>query len=182
MKTALALLAVATAVLAPDSSAAQSGTDPAATVVRASLKESDGEVSADVRRHLDRGDVLSSQLRFAAAAREYQQAADLARREGHLPSWTTWKLANAHYNNSNLIPAAVALDQLATEASLVGDLAVQALALYNAAWLYGKAGRGTETADRVSRLKGLLRSPYMPIAIRDDLLGRITETGDAVTS
>jgi hypothetical protein len=181
MKTALTLLAVATAVLAPNADAAQSGADPA-TIVRSSIQESEGELSTDVRRHLDRGDVLSSQMRFAAAAHEYQLAVDIARREGHLPSGTTWKLALAHFNGNNLVAGAVALDRLADQASLVGDLGVEALAIYNAAWLYSKAGRKAETAARVSRLKGLLRSRYMPIAIRDDLLGRIVAPSEAVTS
>jgi len=173
MKTALALLAVATAVVAPNSYSAQSGSEPIAAVVRYSIQESEGEVSSAVQLLLDKGDALSSQLRFTAAAREYQKAAVIARREGHLPSWTTWKLANAHFNDDNLPAAAMALDRLADEAALVGDLPTEALALYNSAWLYSKAGRGTETATRVTRLKGLLRSRYMPIAIRDDLLGRI---------
>jgi tetratricopeptide (TPR) repeat protein len=173
MKTALTLLAVATAVIAPNSYSAQSGADPVATVVRSSIQESEGELSSAVQLHLDKGDALSSQLRFTAAAREYQKAADVARGEGHLPSWTSWKLANAHFNDDNLTAAAAALDRLADEASMVGDLPTEALAIYNSAWLYGKAGRRTETATRVTRLKGLLRSRYMPVAIRDDLLGRI---------
>ena len=172
MKTALTLLAVATVVVAPNSYSAQSA-EPVATIVRSNIQESEGELSSAVLLHLDKGDVLSSQLRFSAAAREYQKAADIARSEGHLPSWTSWKLANAHYNDDNLTAAAGALDRLAEEASLVGDLPTEALALYNAAWLYSKAGRRTETATRVTRLKGLLRSRYMPIAIRDELLGRI---------
>lgn len=178
MKTALTLLAVATAVVAPNSYSAQAGTEPVAAVVRFSIQESEGEVSSAVQLYLDKGDALSSQLRFTAAAREYQRAADLARREGHLPSWTSWKLANAHFNDDNLLAAATALDRLADEASLLGDLPTEALAIYNSAWLYSKAGRRTETATRVTRLKGLLRSRYMPIAIRDDLLARIEAPSD----
>ena len=173
MKTALTLLAVATAVVAPSSYSAQSGAEPVATVVRSSIQESEGELSSAVQLHLDKGDAFSSQLRFTAAAREYQKAANIARNEGHLPSWTSWKLANAHFNDDNLMAAAVALDRLAEEAALVGDLPTEALAIYNSAWLYSKAGRRTETATRVTRLKGLLRSRYMPIAIRDELLDRI---------
>ena len=180
MKTALTLLAIATAVVAPNSYSAQSGVDPdpAAAAVRSSIQESDGELSSAVLLHIDKGDALSSQLRFTAAAREYQKAADIARSEGHLPSWTSWKLANAHFNDDNLMAAAGVLDRLADEASLVGDLPTEALAIYNSAWLYSKAGRRTETATRVTRLKGLLRSRYMPIAIRDDLLGRIQAPSD----
>jgi len=124
-----------------------------------------------VQRHVGRGDELSNQLRFTAAAVEYRRAAEIARREGHLPSWTTWKLANAYFNGDNLTGAANALDQLANEAADVGDLPVQALAIFNAAWLHSKAGHRTETGTRVARLERLLRSPYMPIAIRDHLAG-----------
>ena len=173
MKTALTLLAVATAVVAPSSFASQSPSDPAVAVVRTGIQESDGELSTDVLRYLDRGDQLSSRLNFAAAVREYRQAAAVARREGHLPSWTTWKLANAYYNDDNLLGAATALDQLADEAALVGDLQIEALAIYNSAWLHSKAGRNNAAVARVARLKGLLRSRYMPVVTRDQLLGRL---------
>ena len=56
-----------------------------------------------------------------------------------------------------------------TEAARIGDLAVEALAIFNSAWLNGKAGRKSETSARVARLEILLRSPYMPVAIRDHL-------------
>ena len=49
------------------------------------------------------------------------------------------------------------MDQLANEAALVGDLEVEALSIYYAAWLHGKAGRGPEMAARVTRLEGLER-------------------------
>lgn len=173
MKTALTLLAVATTVLAPNSFASQAGPNPEPASVRSGIQESEGELSAEVRRFLDKGDQLSSRLNFAAAAREYRHAVQIARREGHLPSWTTWKLANAYYNDDNLLGAATALDQLADEAALVGDLPVQALALFNSAWLHSKAGRNGAAVERVARLKGLLRSRYMPVATRDQLLGRL---------
>jgi hypothetical protein len=181
MRTALTLLAVATAVIAPNPSVAQSVVEPATAVARSSIQESEGELSDKVRIHVERGDLLGSQLKFAAAARAYQRAADIARREGHLPSWTTWKLANARFNDDNLLGAAAGLDQLADEAALVGDLPVEALALFNSAWLNGKAGRKTEMAARVARLKGLLRSRYMPIAIRDHLMGWLTLPSEVAT-
>jgi len=48
---------------------------------------------------------------------------------------------------------------------------VEALALYYAAWLDGKAGQKAEMAVRVARLEGLLGSRYMPVALRDRLSG-----------
>jgi hypothetical protein len=169
MRTALTLLAVATVLIAPTASARQSSTEPESAVVRAGIPESDGELSPQVQLHISRGDELSTHLRFDAAAREYRKAADGARREGHLASGTSWKAANAYYYNGNLLDAAAVLDQLADEAGRVGDLAVEALAIYNSAWLNGKAGRKTETAARVGRLEDLLRSRYMPVAIRERL-------------
>ena len=170
MKTALTLLAFTTILATPNLFAFQSsGAEPANPAIRAGIPESDSELTPDVMRHVSRGDQLRSQLRFDDAAAEYRRAADIARREGHLASGTTWMLANAYFNAGNLTSAAVALDQLATEAAHVGDLVVEALAVFNSAWLNGKAGRKTETAARVTRLEGLLRSPYMPVAMRDHL-------------
>src|SRR5216117_2411102 len=162
MKTATYLLAVATFLVAPSLSATQS---PIASGIQASA----GEFSPEVQMYVGRGDELANRLRYDAAAREYTRAADIARREGHLASGTSWKLATAHYYNGNLVGAAAALDQLANEAALVGDLEVEAPAIYYAAWLNGKAGRKIESAARVARLEGLLQSRYMPVAMRDRL-------------
>ena len=187
MKTALSLLALASVLVVPTVSARQSSTAPeSAAVFRAGIPESNGELSPEVQLHIGRGDASSTHLRFEAASREYRKAADIARREGHLPSGTSWKLANAYYYEGNLRDAAAVLDQLADEAAGVGDLAVEALAIYNSAWLNGKAGHKTETAARVGRLESLLRSPYMPVAIRDQLNSSLKTahelTTDRVTS
>jgi hypothetical protein len=66
------------------------------------------------------------------------------------------------------------LDQLADEAARVGDLRVEALAIYYAAWLDGKAGR--------ARLEGLLRSQYMPVAVRDRLNGLLRASKEVASS
>ena len=169
MKTALGLLAVATFLVAPSLSATQSSAQSDNPAVVTSIQASAGELSPGVQLSIGRGDELSRRLRYDAAAREYARAADIARREGHLASGTSWKLATAHYYNGNLVGAAAALDQLANEAALVGDLEVEAPAIYYAAWLNGKAGRKIESAARVARLEGLLQSRYMPVAMRDRL-------------
>ena len=164
MKTALGLLAVATLLTAPTLSATQSA-------FVSGIQASAGELSPDVQRSIDRGDELTRRLRFDAAAGAYARAADVARGEGHLPSGTTWKVATAYYLNGDLVPAAAALDKLTDEAARVGDLEVEALSIYYAAWLDAKAGRKAEVAARVARLEGLLRSPYIPVALRDRLSG-----------
>ena len=164
MKTATYFFAVATFLVAPSLSATQSA-------IVSGIQASAGELSPEVQLSIGRGDELTGRLRYDAAAREYARAADNARREEHLASGTTWKLATALYYNGNLVGAAAALDQLADEAARVGDLEVEALSIYYAAWLDGKAGRGPEMAARVARLEGLLRSQYLPVALRDRLSG-----------
>ncbi|SRR5258708_6004623 len=171
MKTALCLVAVATLLIAPSLSATQSGAQSDSPAVLPGIQASAGELSPEVQLYIGRGDELSNHVRYDAAAREYAGAVDMARREGHLPSWTSWKMANAQYFDGNLVGAAATLDKIANEAALVGDLDVEALAIYYAAWLDGKAGHKIETAARVARLEGLLRSRYMPVALRDRLSG-----------
>jgi len=169
MKTATYLLAVATFLVTPSLSATQSS---APTGIQASA----GELSPEVQLSIGRGDELTGRLRYDAAVREYARAADIARREGHLASGTSWRLASAHYYNGNLVGAAAAMDQLTAEAALVGDLEVEALSIYYAAWLDGKAGRSAEVAARVARLEGLLRSQYIPVALRDRLSGWVRDS------
>ena len=174
MKTALSLVAVATLLIAPNLSAVQSAApDPAVLPV---IQGSAGELSPEVQLSIGRGDELTGRLRYDAAAREYARAADIARREGHLASGTSWRLASAHYYSGNLVGAAAALDQLTDEAALVGDLEVEALSIYYAAWLDGKAGHKPEMAARVARLEGLLRSQYIPVALRDRLSGWLRDS------
>jgi hypothetical protein len=169
MKTALGLLAVATFLVAPSLSAGQSSAQSDVPAIFSGIQASAGELSPEVQLYIGRGDKLTGRARDDAAAREYARAADIARREGHLASGTSWKLATAHYYNGNLVGAAAVLDQLTAEAALVGDLDVEARAIYYAAWLNGKAGHKIEMAARVARLEGLLRSRYMPVAMRDRL-------------
>lgn len=177
MQTALRLVAVAAVLVVPTLSA-QALTDPQDSAVRDDIQQSDGEITPGVQLYIGRGDELSNRLRFDAAAREYARAAEVARREGHLPSFTSWKVATAYFYDGNLIGGAAALDQLASEAALVGDLRVEALAIYYAAWLDGKAGFKTEAAARIVRLQGLLRSQYMPVAVRDRLNGLLRASKD----
>jgi hypothetical protein len=94
MKTALHLLAVTTVLIAPTLSA-PSVIEPQASTVRDDIEKSDGELSPGVQLYVSRGDEQSNRLHFNAAAREYRLAADVARREGHLPSWPSWKVATA---------------------------------------------------------------------------------------
>lgn len=172
--SAVAFLGITTGLLPPRLDAQHSAASVMrASVIRPGIPASDSELTAAVQARVARGDVLTGMRRFAAAQREYRGAAELARRQGHLPSFTLWHLASAYYYQGDHQRAAAVLEQLAAEAARCGDLAVEALALYNAAWLNGEGGRGRTAATQVADLTLLLRSPYMPAAVRDHLNGRL---------
>lgn len=163
-------------------SAADAQSTESSSAVPPGIPISEGEMSAAVLRHVRRGDSLRSALRFVEAQQEYGRAAEIARGEGRLPSRSLWLLANAFYNDGNPVRAAAVMDQLTNEAARVGDLPVQALAMFNAAWLNSQAGRTREAGARVARLERLLQSPYMPAAIRSHLTGRLNPPSDLATS
>src|SRR5262249_24668793 len=103
MKTALSLVAVAALFLVPRPSATQSAATPEGSAGPIAIQESEGELSSDVQLYVGRGDALTNRLRFDAAALEYSRAADIARREGHLASGTSWKAATAYFYDGNLV-------------------------------------------------------------------------------
>ena len=172
---AMACVGLATARLLAQTSAMPAVTlvSDRSALIRPGIPASDSELTAAVRPVVVRGDALTGMRRFAAAEREYRNAAAIVRREGHLPSFTLWHLASAYYYEGNPQRAAVVLEQLAAEAAQRGDLAVQALALFNAAWLNGEGGRGRTAATEIADLSRLLRSPYMPVTVRDHLNARL---------
>lgn len=170
------LLRTAAAILAIVGARVDAQTSPALVTpidLRPGIDSSPGELSREVRSFVRRGDALITMQRYAAGEREYRQAVATARRQGHLSSLTSWRLASACYYEGRPEQAARVLDELAAEAGSFGDLAVQARAVFSAAWLQGQAGQSWEAKQRITRLEKLLRSPYMPVAVRDHLLERL---------
>jgi hypothetical protein len=150
---------------------------PVIVLGQSGIPASDGELTPAVRARIDRGDGRTGGVTFVEAAEQYQAAAEIARREGHVPSLSMWRLANTFFHDGQLMRSARILDQLADEASRAGDLKTQALAVYYSAWVNGKAGRGREMSERLQQVKKLLDSPYMPINVRTqvgELLGPAT--------
>ena len=139
------------------------------------IPAAEGELSPAVKTRIDRGDGRNGSVTFAQAAEQYVAAADIARREGHLPSLSMWRLANTFFHDGQLNRASRVLDQLADEAARAGDLPVQVLAIYYSAWVNGQAGRGADMSDRLKQVQTLLRSPYMPVGIR-------THVGDLLSA
>jgi Flp pilus assembly protein TadD len=121
--------------------------------------------------------MLTGLQRFPEAQREYRQAALIARQQGHLPSFTLWHLAGSYYYQGDPRRAADVMKQLADEAATSGDLAVEALALFNSAWLNGQGGRGEVAATQIADLRKLLGSPYMPIALKEHLTAKLDFPG-----
>jgi hypothetical protein len=176
---AAACLGLTTGLLPSHLSAMQSATTVStrSVLIRTGIPASDGELDSAVLARITRGDELTGMRRFAAAESEYRGAAEIVRRHGHLPSFTLWRLASAYYYQGDPQRAAAVLEQLAAEAGRCGDLAVEALALFNAAWLNGEGGRGQTAATEVADLTVLLRSPYMPDVVREHLTARLAPTG-----
>ena len=146
--------------------------------IRSGVPASEGELTPDVRAIVSHGDALTGARRYASAEQEYRRAAALVRRQGHVPSFTMWHLACALYYEGNPQGAAVVLDQLMTEAQRAGDLEVEVLALFNSAWLSGQSGNGRLAATKLDGVRRLLRSPFMPVSIRDQLSARLEEPGE----
>ena len=184
---AVVLLGLTRGLLPPCLHALQMGTTPfgpvspalAASIIRPGIPESDGELTAAVQARVSRGDMLTGIQRFAEAQREYLRAAEIARQQGHLPSFTLWHLAGAYYYQGDPRRAADVMQQLSSEAAQWGDLSVQALALFNSAWLNGQGGRGQLAATQLAALTKLLRSPYMPTDLRDHLTAKLAFPGTA---
>ncbi|HEU5261524.1 MAG TPA: hypothetical protein VFU41_08905 [Gemmatimonadales bacterium] len=170
------LLRTATAILAIVGARLDGQTSPtllAPADLRPGIDSSPGELSPEVRSFVRHGDALITMQRYAAGEREYRHAIATARRQRHLSSLTSWRLASAHYYEGRPDEAARVLDELAKEAGGFGDLAIEARALFSAAWLHGEAGQSAEAKARIARLEKLLRSPYMPVAVRDHLVERL---------
>jgi hypothetical protein len=164
--------------LPPHLSARQSGSAgvPVADfAIRSGVPASDSELTPQVQVIVSRGDALTGARRYTAAEQEYRSAAEIVRRQGHLPSLTLWHLACALYYEGNPQGAAAVLDQLTAEAQHSGDLAVEALAMFNSAWLSGQSGNGRVAATKLESVRKLLHSPYMPSSIRDQLSARLGE-------
>ena len=171
MKTQVAFLGV---VLALSATAMQAQTSNW-TQIRSGIPPSDSELTASVQILIDRGDHQRNGQRFVAAQVAYRDAADMARKQGHLPSLSMWRLANSYFADGNLTDAAGVLDKLTNEAARHGDLPVEALAIFYSAWLNGQAGRGREMTSRIEQLETLLRSPYLPVELRNNLAQRLAE-------
>lgn len=120
-----------------------------------------------------RADRLVAEGRVAAARPLYRQAADLQLQASVLPSKALRTLANAFFFAGQDARAAAVLEELARHAARYGDLAGQAEAQVDAAWLYARLGDAPNAWRHVEDVALLLRSPYMPDEVRRRLAWRL---------
>lgn len=126
--------------------------------------------SPAVQAAIARGDALFEQGKAVAARKAYRRAAEISRNEGDLAEKPMRRLANAYYFEKDYRRAARILDALAREAASFGDLRVQAEAIVDAAWLYGKTGDRQKVSQRLASVERLLESPYLPDAVKQTIL------------
>ncbi len=123
------------------------------------------------------GDEWIANRDYGKARAEYQAAADILREDGEFPVIALRRIVDSYYFEGDYPRAIRVLDDLAEEAATHGDLATEAWALADAAWVMGRrcfardyrAGFKLEIQDRVDKLKELLESPYMPEDVRAEI-------------
>ncbi|MGD8699746.1 MAG: hypothetical protein PVJ43_10675 [Gemmatimonadales bacterium] len=112
--------------------------------------------------HVQLGDLLTAQHRFAAARLRYETAANLERSEGNLPVEALRRVANTYYFEGDYEKAQETLVGVATEAEVLGDWEARLWALADAAWLADLAGDDAGFELHVGQLEKLLDTHDIP--------------------
>lgn len=140
---------------------------------------STANMSSEAQSHIEMGDELISQRKYGKARKEYKKAIEVVRSEGEFPSAALYRVAAAYYFEGQYKGAARQLDKIAEEASDNGDIVTHAWALADAAWVLGQAGARIDVDRRLEKLQKLLRSPYLPDEVREEVTSK--RLGDATT-
>ncbi len=159
------LLALALLAIVPITLQAHSPTDEGSSATPSS-------VGNEVQAHLDRGDALAAQGKFISARDAYEAAAEILRAEGQLPAKPLRRIANSYYYEARYQTAGSVLLDLADEAAEFGDVVTQVWATADAAWVAGVAGHEIDAERRLARLEKLLTSPYLPDAVRAEVINK----------
>ncbi len=127
-------------------------------------------------RLIAEGDVALGNEDYGEARANYSEAAALIRAEGGFPRLALRRIADSYYFEERYQTAIAALDALAEEAADVGDVATQAWARADAAWVLWKDGvvkdrpvLNVEMRERTDKLRLLLLSPYLPDEDREEI-------------
>ncbi len=167
-------LATVAAICLPATIASAQSSDNSARLVAAD------DLPAIVLAHIERGDAWIAKRDYGKARAAYQAAADILREDGELPAVPMRRIAHAYYFEGKYHSAIRALDDLADEAATRGDVATEAWAKIDAAWVMGREcfgrtdrrGFRLEIHERVDEVKDLLESPYMPDDVRAEITAK----------
>jgi hypothetical protein len=135
--------------------------------------------NAEAQALIDRGNELLGQMDFRAARQEFEAAVELIRADDDFPNTALYRIAASYWHEGKPKTAAARLDDLADEAAEYGDIVSQVWAIADAAWIHGKVGAKIDMDVRVLRVRRLLKSPYLPPAVRDEVTSK--RLGEATT-
>ncbi len=111
--------------------------------------------------HVQLGDMLTAQQRFAAARMQYEVAANIDRSDGILPAMALRRIANAFYFEGDYQNAREWLVELAMEAGQYSDWEAQLWALADAAWLADLAADDAGFELHLGQVEKLLDTHYI---------------------
>jgi hypothetical protein len=145
-------------VVTADAGSARAGYDPAAA-----------------RASLDRAHELAMSGRFVEARNAYRAVADMQKSAGVLPGEALWQVAALEYGQGgrHRLRAAQVMDELAEQAAIYGDPALQARALIEATILYHQNRRNAEARTCLDKLEPLLQSPHLTQELREQIESRL---------
>lgn len=134
---------------------------------------------AAAQKLIDQGNRLLGDQKYADARIKYQSAVEMIRKKGEFPAQPLYEIASSYFYEGEPETAASHFTGIADEAAKYGDLATEAWALADAAWIYGQAGEKLNVEMELGRLNRLLTSPYLPKQVRDAIQSK--EPGQATT-
>ena len=136
-------------------------------------------LNPEAASHIEIGDAELGEGKYGEARRHYQMASEILTTAGDFPAAPMHRIAATYYFEGKYQSATNELDKLASEAATYGDIVTEAWSLADAAWVFGKTGAKIDMEARITRLRKLLTSPYMPYEVRAEITSR--RLGEATT-
>lgn len=119
----------------------------------------------------------ASQATYSGRAKEaraiYRKLIVAQREAGEYAKLPLWNLALHYFYEDDTRNAALTLDELAREANRFGDPTMELRALFESTTLWAKRKELTNGADRIERIKDLLKSPVIAEADKREFQGRL---------
>lgn len=127
----------------------------------------------DIFGAVARGEGYAQDGQFAAARREFREAASLQLRVRELPETALRQVAAAYYAEGEPARAAQALDELAALPAAQRDQNVRARALLDAAFLYREAGQWQRPREIQRELRTLAASGALDATLATEIERRM---------